>query len=451
MRKKLFKAILLATCVSSAYAQNLPIPMTPPAGLPGMYAPTNPLEITKPSATQTENLVFNDILLGNLLTVLFNEVMNKNFVLSPRVLEENRPVSFRYSKSKDGSLDPFLTTFLKSLGYELSIKNGVYYVQDPAKKRPEEYDYLIYHPQYRDANYLINNVRSYFGDNFKAEVKSISSDQKITSNDVSPNSAAGLIDKAQDILTFRYETEKEKNKILNLIKQLDTEEDNLLVKAYIYEVNYSTSDGSAFGLILNLASSKLNLSMGSTTPLDNFAKLSSNALTLIFSNINTDNRFKLLSNPFLRVKNNKLSSFNVGASVPVLGSISYQGSSGTPIQEVKYIDTGLIFQLTPHIKKQGIDIDFISEISEVQNTTSGVNGTPTLTKRKLNSNFTTKRNEVVMLAGLTNNKNDNNTSIPFIFPFFKNKIETKNKTEIVVFLEVVPIEYNENKPQGEKK
>ncbi|HAD79253.1 MAG TPA: type II secretory pathway protein, partial [Flavobacteriaceae bacterium] len=120
-------------------------------------------------------------------------------------------------------------------------------------------------------------------------------------------------------------------------------EENILVKAYIYEVSYSTEDGSAIGLVLNIANQKLKINMGSQEPLTNFVNFSSNALGILFSNINTDTRFKLLSNPYLRVKNNKQSAFNVGQSVPVLGSISYQGNNGTPVQEVKYVDTGLSF------------------------------------------------------------------------------------------------------------
>lgn len=429
---------ILALSINVAFAQSLSLPKTPPQGLPlslpGMEITQG---MTQPVAPSTDTLQFNDIALGNLLTIIFNEVLNKNFVLSPRVLQENRFVSFRYTKGKDGSLEPFLSTFLKSLGYELSIKNGVYYVQDPTEKQAEDFDYYIYRPKHREANYIIDTVRSYFGDNFKAEVKAIQSDQKVNQSNINPNSALANIDRSLDIITFRYENAKQKNKIMSLIEQLDKPEENIIVKAYIYEVSYSTEDGSAIGLILNIANQKLKINVGSPEPLTNFVNFSSNALGILFSNINTDTRFKLLSNPYLRVKNNKQSSFNVGQSVPTLGSISYQGNNGIPVQEVKYIDTGLSFQLTPQIKGESIDIDLVSEISEAQNTTTGLNNTPTLTKRKLTSNFTTKRNEVVMLAGLTTYKKNENTSMPFALPFFKNKNQSNQNTEIIVFLETI--------------
>jgi len=103
-------------------------------------------------------------------------------------------------------------------------------------------------------------------------------------------------------ILLHSEDEKELDKVKKYLALLDIPDQNLLVKAHIYEVNYSNKDGSAIGLLMNLASNKLNIQFNSTSTLDNVLKFTSNGLSLVFSNIETDSRFKLLSSPYLRIK-----------------------------------------------------------------------------------------------------------------------------------------------------
>jgi len=104
---------------------------------------------------------------------------------------------------------------------------------------------------------------------------------------------------------------------------------------------------------------------------------------------------------------------------------------------VEYKDSGLVFKLTPTIKQESIDIQLSQQISEVQNTTTGVNTTPTLTKRQLETSFTTKKNELIVLGGLKSNKTASGTSRPFFLPFLSNDNQSKENTEIIIMIEVV--------------
>ncbi|STG73574.1 type II/III secretion system protein [Escherichia coli] len=63
--------------------------------------------------------------------------------------------------------------------------------------------------------------------------------------------------------------------------------------------------------------------------------------------IKEDSRFNVVSNPRLTVLSGSKSQFTVGQEVPVLDSVSYQGSSGTPVQSVTYRNSGAIFTVTP--------------------------------------------------------------------------------------------------------
>jgi type II secretory pathway component GspD/PulD (secretin) len=434
---------------------SLPIPQSIPQGLPALDI-TSPLGIAQPIAQNSTSLQFSDITISELLPLLFNEMQSKNYVLASNVLSDQRKVTFRFSKKEDGSLEPFLITFLKSYGYQMTNQNGVFYIASILDKKPEDYSYYVFIPKNRRASYIADEIKPFFSANFigasksqSTALKPISTSTSLDTTGVSiantPSPVANTNNSNVDNLTFRYETEKEKKSILSLLNQFDTPDNNVLIRAHIYEVTSTSQDGTALGLVLNIASKKLNLNLGSTDPLTNFASISTNALNLIFSNIDTDQRFKLISSPFLVTKSGQEASLTFGDTVPTYDSVSYQ-QNGTAVQSVKPVDTGLIFKVTPYLKGDSIDLDVNEQVSDAVQTTTGVNNTPTITKRNLSTSLTVKLNHGVMLAGLTNKKTNDTTSRPFALPWFNNKIKTQDNAEILIFIEVFSPDSQQNPP-----
>lgn len=429
--KTITTIIMLIT--SNAFAQNLPLvlPTALPQGLPPIEA-TQPLVLPKAQ----EEISFNQITLNNLLTVVFSEIEQRNFVLSPQVLNDTRIVSFRYNKKKNGNIVSFITPMLTDLGYSAINRNGTLYIEPIAQKKLEDYNFHVYVPKYRTADYISKILKPYFQEYLQASTGAISSEKPIDGSTLSAGSVLNYTDKQQDFLTFKYDNEKIKSKILDMVKQIDIEESNLIARAYIYEVSYSNEDGSAMGLMLNLANKKLKLNLGTTNTLQDFVSFSSSTLNLFLSSLNTNNNVRMISNPILRIKNAKESKFVVGNSVPTLGNITTTANGSTQ-QSVNYVDTGLTFKITPTITKESISIDLTEEISDAVKTETGVNNSPTLTKRNLTSTFSLKKNEVVMLSALTQEKLGNTTSRPFLFPFFTQNNDSSSKTDIVIFFEVI--------------
>lgn len=447
MKTKQSIMLLTIALTNNLYAQSLPTTLPNPPKDLNIVMATAPLQIPSIQSQQNASLQFSDITISNLMKVVFSEVMSVNYVLSTKIIQDDRPISFRFNPKKDGKIEVFFSNFVRSLGYNLSIKNGVYYVEEPAKKTAADYDYFVYTPKYRTADYLAELVKPYFSEYFTASNRGIDTPTRTPESLEAPTgSALAMGNKSYDILSFRYDDPKIKNKILNFLNQADTPEKNIIIKAYVYEVSYTDQDGSALGLMANIAHSKLNMQLGAINPLDNYLKFSSNALSMFVSNLANDNRVKLVSNQQFRVKNKEEASFKSGQKIPTLGSVSYQGSSGTPVQNIEKVDTGSIIKATPTIKKNAIDINFYQEISEAVTTTTGLNNTPTIQQRTLNTNITTKENEVVILAGLTQIKKTSGESQPFFLPFFKTTTTLNSKTDIVIFLEVLPAS-NEELPE----
>lgn len=144
------------------------------------------------------------------------------------------------------------------------------------------------------------------------------------------------------------------------------------------------------------------------------------------------------SRPQVRVRNGAQARFSVGQDVPVLGN-SQVDKNGNPVQSVDYKQSGVIFTVTPEIRVDAIELTLQQELSNFVVTKTGVNGSPTLIKRAVNTKFGLVPGEVVMLAGLQDDQEDETQNR---FPFFGWLMgqERQNKhSEILVFVEVVRI------------
>ncbi|EED67090.1 hypothetical protein CtesDRAFT_PD2036 [Comamonas testosteroni KF-1] len=97
------------------------------------------------------------------------------------------------------------------------------------------------------------------------------------------------------------------------------------VRGIVYEVARGDKTGSVFGFLANLLGGKLNISIGTVAgSLDNFIQLKNTALDAVFSMLEMDIRYKVLSLPSLRIQSGARGVFSVGPEVPVLGTLFYR-------------------------------------------------------------------------------------------------------------------------------
>lgn len=110
--------------------------------------------------------------------------------------------------------------------------------------------------------------------------------------------------------------------------------------------------------------------------------------------------------------------------------------------QVCRIDVAEVYQLTPAaiseffrsiIRENIVDLDISQELSSFVATTNGVNGSPTLLKRTVNSKLSIKSGEVVIFAGLNEKKTDENESR--FFGFSLGHRNNSGDSEILVFVE----------------
>ncbi|ECH6756014.1 type II and III secretion system protein, partial [Salmonella enterica subsp. enterica] len=133
-----------------------------------------------------------------------------------------------------------------------------------------------------------------------------------------------------------------------------------------------------------------------------FIRFSSGSLDALYELFRTDNRFSLVTGAHSQVVSGSSATLAGGASVPTLGSVSYE--NGTPVQSVEYRNTGVTLQVSPVITQDLISMNINEQLSDYSETTTGVNNSPTFTNRQITTTVNMKDGDIIVLSGLTQDK-----------------------------------------------
>lgn len=385
---------------------------------------------------QVARFDFASIGVGQVIQLLYAEALSSPFVLDPEVIADTRSVSFRYSTEK-GDLKAFLRSFLHSLGYVIEHREGVDFI---AKRKPQEalqaeQDAFVYVPKFRDVPYLARLLAPLFKGAFTVN-RGVHSGEAKLDKPVAEGSAASLVDQTADALIFAGES-REIEKLRNLLTQVDTAVGEVAVRGVVYEVSNSNKSGSAFGLLASVLGGKLSMGLGSMTSIGNFVQFKQASLDVIYSALSNDNRFKVLSSPSLRIRSGSKGRFSVGQDVPVLGALSYPQGSGQAVQSVEYRSSGVIFDIRPTVRDGVIELSIDQQLSNFVVTTTGVNNSPTLTKRALQTSVGLQDGDVIVLGGLTENReSQTRDGLSFLPRMLHTKGGENSNSEILLVLQV---------------
>lgn len=376
------------------------------------------------------------------IQLFYGEILNVPYVIEPAVLLDAREVSFKFSLGKNPHEN--IEKFLESVGVTVKNTGGIRYVTIKTQDqiRSENTSEFVYFPKHRDVTFLTEILRAIFVKGSFTNTRSVQSQSQtnVKSDVPAPaNTAAALIDRPADVLMFSG-SDSEIAQLKKLLPQIDLPVGQVLVRGYVYEVSNTEKEGSAFTLALNILGGHLSVVSGVASALDSFVQFKNRSIDAVFSALSSDSRFKVLSSPSLRVKSGANGRFSVGQDVPVLGAVSYPGNGGAPVQSVEYRSSGVIFDLRPVIHESSIDLNVQQQISTFVTTDTGVNNSPTLIKRDLTTSLSMSDGDLVVLGGLTENKDSNGKSgLSFLPALFHSKTNQSSKTEILLILQVSKI------------
>lgn len=368
--------------------------------------------------------------------LMYAEVLKVDYVIDPEVLGDQRMVTFRY-KQKDGAIRPFVVEFLRALGYTIETRRGIDFISKVKPERLVEAAEVVkvYRPNFRSVDFISRTLSPLFKGRFTVNRAVATAPGAAQSKDAPSGSAAATISQDSDVLVFTG-AQAEVDKLTLLLPQVDFQVGEVVVRGVVYEVTTSEKEGSAFGLLASLLGGKLTAGMGTTNALGSFLRFQNTAIEAVYSMLSQDSRFKVMSSPSLRIRSGAEGSFSVGQDVPVLGAVSYP-ANGQPVQSVEYRSSGVLFNIVPTVREGVIDLNIDQQLSNFAQTTTGVNNSPTLTKRALKTSVGMQDGDLIVLGGLTENKESDTRDGPGFMPrFFHTTGKDNSRSEILLVLQV---------------
>lgn len=399
------------------------------------------------------SLVLVDVRLSELVRVAYGELAREPFMLGHEVLEARERYTIDLRSVPKANAVAAVANLVKSSGFEVARRGGVVWIGKPVEAEDE---IIVYRPRHRSSRYLADVVQSVTGAR-SVLARSIKSAEPVQVSPVkdmqpgaalrqsSPTSVEGQIDRSEvDQIAFTVAS-KDAGKVRRLLHDLDTASGEVVLKAAVYEVGFDKREGSAVQVVASMLSGKLlaSASGGISGLVPNLLggvslKIVSGGLEAVLSALDADVRFKSVSRPQVRVRNGAQARFSVGQDVPVLGT-AQMDKNGNPVQSVDYRQSGVILTATPEIRDDVIELAIHQELSNFVVTRTGVNDSPTLNKRSVNTKLGMVPGEVVMLAGLQDDSEDGSDNrIPW-FGWIIGKDRREKRSEILVFLEVIRI------------
>ena len=399
---------------------------------------------------------FSNVRLYDLTRVVLSDVSKKNYVLSPDLLADASEFSLDLRAVTSNQMMQQLEELLDSRGFSVREFADVLIVEKKIKLESER-EIFFYRLKNRSITYIADLLGSLFENGrftfqrggqgisgqFGSAASASSGAQPSYGNSGAPaqsqsgsigSSSAGASSLDQDAFIYRGSI-VDVERLKGLLAQVDVPGGEVTVKAIVFEVATNSNEGSAVQLAGSILGGRFGVSFG-TGSLLNSATVKLGGLEAVFSALSSDSRFKVVSAPSMRVKSGSSARFSVGNEVPGLGAVSYQ-QNGAAVQSVVYKPSGVILDVRPSVRESGIDLTIFQQISTFAVTDTGVNTSPTLSKRELSTTIGVKSGELVVLGGLDDSRDTTaGSGLPFLPRWLFSSSDQKLKTEILLVLDV---------------
>lgn len=456
MRAMRWACVLVLACTCRAAFSEIPVPTIPPIPpLPASMGVAVPIDTStrRPLDRKGHSGAFDlrYVGVGQVIDLLYDEGLKVPHVIASDVLQDDRLVSFQFDTSR-GDLRSFVVAFLDSQGFKVDTRDGVDFVTRKADAKAVERVTYVYRPLHRSAAYLSGLIVPLFAGSSSAsmaqQIAVRPADRPWTNAATgasgpvaasAPVASAAASASTADDFVFAG-TASDVAQVKALLPQLDTAAGEVVVRGWAYEVSDTDNSNSGFSIASKLLGVGLQVGEGSTAADSNALQFGAGRLSFAISALNADSRFHEVSSPNVRCVSGQQVKLNVGQQVPTISSISYQGTSGTPVQSIQYQDAGVIFNVTPTVMQDVIQLNVDEEISSFVSTTTGVNSSPTKNTRSLQTVANLRDGEVIVLGGLIQDSDTvSNSRERFLPAFLGGHTRSKARTEVVLVLQVQKI------------
>ncbi|EGC1289503.1 type II secretion system protein GspD [Salmonella enterica] len=387
--------------------------------------------------------------LSDAISLLWGEVLHTPFMLSPELAADARLVTLHIAPGNDER--EFITRYLDNMHIRVYSRKGVDYIAPYIPKVPQpRIESYVYTPRYRSVAYIAG-VLSGSSDSMGGMSGGATGagggfstgggggaplqggNGQMSASSGMPASDGHFMSQSGDTFLYRG-TASEIAQIRALMPVIDTRPEQVDVTAYVYEVNTDERNGSGLALAAKLLNGHFSISTGTRQGYGNFIRFSSGSLDALYELFRTDNRFSLVTGAHSQVVSGSSAMLAGGASVPTLGSVSYE--NGTPVQSVEYRNTGVTLQVSPVVTEDLISMNINEQLSDYSETTTGVNNSPTFTNRQITTTVNMKDGDIIVLSGLTQDKDGKqSTGLSFLPKSWSTKSDQKTGMDLLIVLQ----------------
>lgn len=384
-----------------------------------------------PSLVQSEpvSLRFDRLPIVEAARLIYGQIEKESYILSPDFDASEIAVTMDLVAQTPAQAKTLFERYLRDSGFTVQRDSGVVFLRKLLKTEQPKF-FRTYFPKYQPADSLRRLIESALG-------RQSQGGNLMQSNaEAESSSVLGQSQALADVLIFSG-SQTDVSAFDALIDLLDVPIQQIHVSAAVIEVSKSHSNQSALQVLADFFNSNFRLDVvPSGLPFS--LSLGAGGLSAAISMLDTDSRFSLISSPSVVVQSGESAKVEIGAEVPILASTTVT-NGGNQTQSIEYRSAGVIFEVEPTIRRHGVYVKISQTLSDFVRTDTGVNNSPTLLKRAVNSKVQVKEGELLVFAGLNESVRAKSNARFTLFPVPVSESDSKNLREIVVLIEVKKI------------
>ena len=319
--------------------------------------------------------------------------------------------------------------------------------------------FYVYRPEYAKADEMVqavqglmqNNSAAQRGNNTASGSNGQGGNSNASSSSPSPVASVGqglkiTVDKAQNALIV-HATPSRYQEIYSLLQQMDRLPGQVAMQVMIVEKDITDQQSAGFSAI-TYNSEDTRANSGNATFDGVNGKFSFGIFNgdwnTTFNLISKQTDTKVLSRPYLIVKDGESAAISAGDQVPIItGQSNSDETPGIIRNQVQYRSTGISFTVTPTINADGlVSLVVASDTSAaVPLTADAAIPTPTIRNRSLTTSVMVGSGQTVVLGGLIKEDLKNIDSkvpffgkIPLIGKLFQYKDDGVTRTELMIII-----------------
>jgi general secretion pathway protein D len=241
-------------------------------------------------------------------------------------------------------------------------------------------------------------------------------------------------------------------RIREVLKSLDVPQSQVVIEATIAEVNLSDNleKGVQWFLQTQNLTGRASTQPAAVDPAKTGAFVHG---TMMLGNVNVDvvlnalqeiTTVKVISSPYLTVVNGKTARLVIGDQIPYSQTNQTSTITGTVTvtQQIQTKDTGIILEVTPHIRSDDSAMLSISQsVSKPQDSVLTGNLTPVISTREVKSDILVQSGRTILLAGLIQDRIDKQENgvpivrtVPVLGDLFKQTTDKAARIELILMI-----------------